>query len=106
MEKTIEEIYDMEGRNPWSIKRWLKAEGFDEEIINQVLHEYANKMGAGNRYGYENGISLLSRSIRNRVKELSVDREKKSFDKDGKYILAKPFRQFLIRKMLGRGQWP
>lgn len=73
----IVQIYEIEGKNPWSIRRWLKAEGFDEKIIDLALGEHAQNLADGKRFGYDKntGISHLSKSIRNRVIELTEMRE-------------------------------
>ena len=71
MKKTIKELFEIEKRNPLSIAAWLKREGFKDEHIELALAEFAEKIAQGKRFGYKNGISILSNKIRDRVKELN-----------------------------------
>jgi len=71
MKKDIKELYEIEKRDPVSIAAWLKAEGLKDECIELALAEFAEKIAKGERFGYVNGISVLSNKVRDRVKELS-----------------------------------
>jgi hypothetical protein len=71
MKKTIKELFEIEKRDPVSIANWLKGEGHKDEHIELALAEFAEKIAKGERFGYANGISVLSNKIRDRARELN-----------------------------------
>jgi len=64
-------LFKKEQRDPTSIRLWLVEEGFDEKIINEVIFEYAKRLDRGEKFGYKDGISILSNKIRDRVAEVT-----------------------------------
>jgi hypothetical protein len=76
-----------ERRDPESIKQWLLLEGFDEQIINEVITEFAKRIEAGEKFGYKGDISLLSIAIRERVIEVTkTEKGIQSFNEFSKEI--------------------
>ena len=63
--------FKKEKRDPESVKQWLLIAGFDEQIINEVLIEFARRIEAGEEFGYDGEISRLSLAIRDRVIEVT-----------------------------------
>lgn len=78
MAKNIKELFAEEKRDPASIEFWLKSQGFKPEYIHQALAEHAQKIANGEKFGYVDGLSVLSNSIRKRVSEITKLNE--SFD--------------------------
>jgi len=69
--KSIEKLYAIEGRNPISIRIWLRAQGFNENAIDLAMAEYAKRIADGERFGYRDGISILSNRIRAKARLLT-----------------------------------
>lgn len=85
MGKTVRQLFAQEKRDPISIKIWLKKEGISDECIDLAIAEHAQILANGGSYGYENGISVLSNSIRDRARQLMVADVGDTIDKLGKF---------------------
>ena len=73
-------IYAIEGRDPFSIKRWLMQEGIQEDIVDQVILRFARKLLARQKFGCDqDGISVLSRTMRDRARKMQQSRDKKKW---------------------------
>ena len=87
MNKITELYKTKERRDPESIKRWLALEGFNEKIISEVIQEFAERLEAGETFGYNGEISLLSQAIRERVIEITkAERSVQAFSGFSKQI--------------------
>ena len=75
MAKNIKRLFRQEKRNPVSINVWLKSQGYDDEAIRISMAEHAQMIADGTKFGYVNGISVLSNAIRDRVIELTKQKE-------------------------------
>ena len=84
--ETIEKLYAKEKRDPWSIKKWLLNLGFDSETIDIALTDHARLLATRKRFGYKNGISLLSTSIRKQVADLTAGKIKMSSETKKEYL--------------------
>jgi len=87
----IEDLYAKEERDPISIRIWLKTHGFSENSIDLALAEFAQRLANGERFGYVNGVSVLSNRIRDRARELNMKEEKEVMFKLGKFSPKKPW---------------
>ena len=68
----IKSLFWREKRDPLSIIAWLRSQGFGDSVIKLSMAEHAQRIIDGEQFGYVNGISVLSNSIRNRCKELTL----------------------------------
>ena len=101
MAESLEQLFEKEKRNPWKIRRWLRLEGFSGEIIDLALAEHAQRIKDNERFGYVGGISVLSQSIRKRVKKLTARTEQEISTELGKFKKTAPLYKRIWRKLFG-----
>ena len=102
MKKDIKELYEFEKRDPVSIAAWLKLEGHRDEYIELALAEFAERLAKGERFGYVNGISVLSNKIRDRARELSREGVADLVAKLGRFEVTQDTLMKRIWKQLNR----
>lgn len=91
MAKSVNQLFKDEQRDPWKIRRWLRYQGYRGKIIDIALAEHAQKLANGVHYGYSNGISLLTLSVKDRVQKLAMMREEAISIELGKFKKENPW---------------
>lgn len=102
MAKDINSLYRLEKRDPASILAWLKAQGYAEEPIRIAMAEHAQMIADGKRFGYVNGISVLSNSIRARVAELTKQKKDDLIDSFGVFKPTERLHKRIWNKLKGK----
>lgn len=85
MPKTMKELFNQEKRDPLSIRGWLLSQGLLESSINVALFDHAQRIANGEIFGYKDGISILSNSIRFQAEKSSLEEGDKVLESFGTF---------------------